>query len=205
MLTPLLTTLTQSPHLVIFPAMMLASLIGALLIGRLISRPVAARPTFFNAVPQPNQIDYVSRVAFKTQPVMSRLDAQALDRLQHILADADGTFRAQAHVCLAEVLRPDPTSALRNDVAFAQRSLRDKRVDLAVFDAKHTLCLAILYQGAEDPILRQALTNANVPVLEIKRGTTAPLLRKGVLQHLGRAPQQPEPRLTAPQLQVVSA
>ncbi len=147
MLTPLLTTLTQSPHLVIFPSMMITSLIGALLIARL-SRPAAVRPAFFNAVPQPSQVDYVSRVNFKTRPVMSRLDAQALDRLQRILADADGTFRAQANISLAEVLRPDPTSALRNDVAFAQRSLRGKRVDLAVFDAKHTLCLAILYQGA---------------------------------------------------------
>ncbi len=55
--------------------------------------------------------------------------------------------------------------------------------------------------------MRQALANANVPVLEIKRSATAPVLRKGVLQYLGRAPQQPEPRLTAaaPQLQVVSA
>lgn len=208
---------TSSPHLVIFPAALAICLLIADLSARLVSRyrsrHRSRRPGFFDDVPGEQQLTYIARCGFEALPLVDAEDARVLDIIHTFLAENHPSLRVLANVSLADAVAPVASTALRNDIAFARRSLRDKRIDFAVLDKDRKVCLALGFSGtgrfartdtARSAIQREAIRKAGITYVEMQRGCSTRVVNQTLSDVFGTR----DPAVNtggAPKLKVVSA
>lgn len=159
-------------------------LAGVLLLGPLRKIVFGRRPwrrwpssSPFNDVADPrNQLTFVSRVRFETQPLLNKGEFQVLVILEKVARDLNAGFRVMAQTSLGEILRPVPGMRGKGDDDLAYRSINSKRADFVIVDRFGIAALVVEYQGhghyqgnaaLRDAVKREALTNAGVTLLEV--------------------------------------
>jgi hypothetical protein len=155
--------------------LLFAALVLLLLLRLLRPRQTSAP----NEVADPKkQLEFVSRVAFETQPLLNKGEFQVFLVLEEVVRQVGGGFRVMAQTCLGEFLRPrrQPQSdAAANDLAF--RSINSKRVDFLIVDAAGLAVLVVEYQGdghyqgtalMRDAVKREAFQSAGVTLIEVQ-------------------------------------
>lgn len=123
------------------------------------------------------QLEFVSRVAFETQPLLNKAEFQVLLVLEAVVRDLNAGFRVMAQTSLGEFLRPKrvpPTNATASDLAY--RSINSKRADFVIVDSAGYAVLAVEYQGSghyqgtallRDAVKREAFRTAGVALIEV--------------------------------------
>lgn len=132
-----------------------------------------------NEVADPKkQLQFVSRVAFETQPLLNKGEFQILLVLEEAVRDVGGGFRVMAQTCLGEFLRPKRQpqfDAAASDLAY--RSINSKRADFVIVDALGLAVVVVEYQGdghyqgtavMRDAVKREAFQSAGVTLIEVK-------------------------------------
>jgi hypothetical protein len=149
-----------------------------------------------------NQLVYVSRVQFETQPLLNKAEFQVLLILENVARDLNAGFRVMAQTSLGEILRPKREAWRLVDNDLAYRSINSKRADFVIVDRFGIAALVVEYQGSghyqgnavlRDAVKREALTNAGVALLEVparyNRDGVAGEVKRTLLRHAenGRA------------------
>jgi hypothetical protein len=186
------------------PTLVFLVVLAALLFGPLRKAVFRKRPwrrwpssPATNDVADPrNQLAFVSRVRFETQPLLNKAEFQVLLILEKVVRDMNAGFRVMAQTSLGEILRPKPGAWKTGDDNLAYRSINSKRADFVIVDRYGIAALVVEYQGSghyqgnaalRDVVKREALTNAGVALLEVparyNRDGVAGEVRRTLLRH----------------------
>lgn len=122
------------------------------------------------------QLEFVSGVAFETQPLLNKSEFQVLLVLEAVAKEMNCGFRVMAQTSLGEILRPRRhlLSATAADLAY--RSINSKRADFIVVNAAGHAVLVVEYQGdghyqgtaqLRDAVKREAFRTAGVTLIEV--------------------------------------
>lgn len=157
------------------PWLLFAALVLLLLLR--LHRP--RMPSAPNEVADPKkQLEFVSRVAFETQPLLNKSEFQVLLVLEDVVREVGGGYRVMAQTCLGEFLRPkrqQQLNAAASDLAY--RSINSKRADFVIVDAMGHAVLVVEYQGdghyqgsavVRDAVKREAFQSAGVALIEVQ-------------------------------------
>lgn len=200
----------------IIPTMVFLAVLGFLLLGPLrkivFGRPPWRRwpPSAASDVADPrNQLEFVSRVRFETQPLLNKGEFQVLLILEKVAREVNDGFRVMAQTSLGEILRPVRGTWGNGNDDLAYRSINSKRADFVIVDRFGIAALVVEYQGhghyqgnaaLRDAVKREALTNAGVTLLEVparySRDGVAGEVKRVLLRHGGRGAEDPLARFT---------
>lgn len=199
----------------ILPTMLFFAVLGVLVLGPLRNIVFGRRrrrrwPTSSaNDVADPkNQLAFVSRVRFETQPLLNKGEFQVLLILEKVARDVNDGFRVMAQTSLGEILRPKRSPRNPGDDGLAYRSINSKRADFVIVDRFGIVALVVEYQGhghyqgnaaLRDAVKREALTRAGVALLEVparyNRDGVAGEVKRILLRHGGRGTDGPWARV----------
>jgi hypothetical protein len=142
------------------------------------------------------QTRLVAGATFVRRPLVPRDRLQLLLLLDHVAAEPQAGLRVVPQARLDELVAPvrDGLSPARYQGACA--SLAGRRVDFAILDRSGFLVLAVeLVPAASgegtagDPLLRETLARAGVPLIVTRPGAAAALIAEEVREALGAAPR----------------
>lgn len=190
----------------IIPTMVFLAVLGFLLLGPLRKVVFGRRPwrrwpsTSTNDVADPrNQLEYVSRARFETQPLLNKGEFQVLLILEKVAREVNDGFRVMAQTSLGEIVRPVRGTWGNGNDDLAYRSINSKRADFVIVDRFGIAALVVEYQGhghyqgnaaLRDAVKREALSNAGVTLLEVparyNRDGVAGEVKRVLLRHGGR-------------------
>lgn len=169
-LASILTTL-------VFSVVLAVLIVGPLRKSVFRKRPWRHWPLPTSDVTDPrNQLAFVSRVRFETQPLLNKGEFQVLLILEKVARELDGGFRVMAQTSLGEILRPKSSVWGSGNGDLAYRSINSKRADFVIVDRYGIAALVVEYQGSghyqgnaalRDAVKREALANAGVALLEV--------------------------------------
>jgi hypothetical protein len=120
------------------------------------------------------QLEFVSRVAFETQPLLNKSEFQVLGVLDGVVRDFP-SYRVMAQTSLGEFIKPKPgLSSNDNDLAY--RSINSKRADFVIFDRFGYAAVVVEYQGSghyqgtaalRDAVKKEAFRTAGIALIEV--------------------------------------
>ncbi len=168
----------------LIPVLVFVAVLVAILLGPLRSLVFGGRRRWGQpSLPLPNdvadpkqQLEFVSRVRFETQPLLNKSEFQVLLVLEKVTRGLDRGFRVMAQTCLGEILRPKPNTRGTESADLAYRSINSKRADFVIVDPGGIAVLVVEYQGhghyqgnahLRDAVKREALRTAGVALLEV--------------------------------------
>jgi hypothetical protein len=163
----------------LLPALLVVTVLLAVLFGPLRSFVFGPRrrgkPE--NEVADPKrQLEFVSKVAFETQPLLNKSEFQVLLVLEAVTRSLDQGFRVMAQTSLGEILRPRRSGRETESADLAYRSINSKRVDFVIVDRLGMAIVVVEYQGdghyqgtalLRDAVKREALRTAGVALIEV--------------------------------------
>lgn len=149
-----------------------------------------------------NQLEYISKVDFKTQRLLNKEEYPLLRLLENAANSVDEGLRVMAQTSLGEIITTTNVGSTKQDRYYAFRSINSKRLDFTVFDKTGILVLAVEYQGSghyqaksfiRDAVKREVVRKAGVHYLEIPVGYNPTDMKEQVRSALFKALQIPRP------------
>lgn len=139
------------------------------------------------------QLSAIAKVSFEKSRILNTSEYRVLVALEKIIEEVGQGHRVMAQTSLGELIKPRNNSGDWKERKDAFSSINSKRLDFAVVDKFGLLALAVEYQGSghyhtsafmRDAVKREALRRANVPFIEVKKGTTPSELRDMVFKEI---------------------
>ncbi len=164
---------------------------------RLVSRP--GRPDMADPA---NQLQAISRVNFRTVPLLNREEARLLPILEKAVRMHGNGHRVMAQTSLGELIKPVGQGKIWREKKDAFASINSKRLDFSIINRNGHLVAAIEYQGSghhqnnaflRDAVKREAVRRAGARFLEYDVHFDPEDVCRDIARLLSPASSSPEP------------